>query len=62
MRESISFCRNKVHFSGLSDLVMEDIDRGIQMDDEEPDEGRLDFAGVCEVNVLTGMYSAGVVS
>jgi len=40
MRELILFCRAKVHFSGLGDFAMEDIERGIQMDDEERDEGR----------------------
>ena len=59
MRELISFCRAKVHFSGLGDFVMEDIERGIQMDDEEPYDWRWDIAEVCEVNVLTGMCYVG---
>ena len=40
IRELISFCRAKVHFSGLGDFAMDDIERGIQTEDEDSDEGR----------------------
>ena len=40
MKELILFWRAKVHFSGLGDFGIEDIECGIQMEEEESDEGR----------------------
>ena len=40
MREYISFCKAKVHFSGVCDFAIVEIDLGIQMDEEEPEGGR----------------------
>ena len=39
-RELISFWRARIHFSGLSDFGIEDIDCGIQIEEDESDEGR----------------------
>ena len=53
IKEDISFSNAKVHFSGLGDFEIDDMDRGIQIEvlDERECDGML--VDVVDVNILT---------
>ena len=53
IKDEISFSNAKVHFSGVGDLEIDDMDRGIQIERFEEIEGHVMFKEAKCVNVLT---------
>ena len=60
IKDVISFSNAKVHFSGLGDFEIDDMDRGIQMDGFEDVECDGMCVKVIDVNILTDWCVVGM--